>query len=126
MLSACQTGVSAVLRGDEPMGLIRAFLSAGARAVLVSQWPVADLPTFLLMQDFYGRLQAGMSASEALNLAQSWLRELTIAEAVGVVKKVVADEGVQEAALAELRGMGTAVPYAHPQFWAAFVVVNGR
>ena len=126
VLSACQTGVSAVLRGDEPMGLIRAFLSAGARAVLVSQWPVADLPTFLLMQDFYGRLQAGMSASEALNLAQSWLRELTIAEAVGVVKKVVADEGVQEAALAELRGMGTAVPYAHPQFWAAFVVVNGR
>ncbi|MCB0035729.1 MAG: CHAT domain-containing protein, partial [Anaerolineales bacterium] len=44
-LSACQTGVSRVLRGDEPMGLVRAFLYAGARSVLVSQWPVEDLPT---------------------------------------------------------------------------------
>jgi CHAT domain-containing protein len=124
-LSACQTGVSTVLRGDEPMGLIRAFLSAGARAVLVSQWPVADLPTFLLMQDFYGRLQAGLTVSEALHGAQTWLRGLTVAQAVAVVRRVMPDEAMQ-AALAEMERYETAVPFAQPQFWAAFVVVIGR
>jgi CHAT domain-containing protein len=126
-LSACQTGVSAVLRGDEPMGLIRAFLSAGARAVLVSQWPVADLPTFLLMQNFYGRLQTGTPISRALQQTQKWLRELTVAQAMQAVREVMPDEAVRALALVELGQLGeTAVPFAKPQFWAAFVVVNGR
>ena len=95
-----------MLRGDEPLGLIRAFLSAGARAVLVSQWPVADLPTFLLMQNFYGRLQGGMMVNEALQAAQTWLRKLEITEAVAAVEAVVVDAVVREAAFGRVAGYG--------------------
>lgn len=37
-LAACESAVSEVTVGDEPLGLIPAFLQAGARAVLATQW----------------------------------------------------------------------------------------
>ncbi len=56
-LSACQTGLGRV-SGDGMIGLSRAFLVAGARAVLVSQWSVSDEATAALMAEFYrGYLQ---------------------------------------------------------------------
>lgn len=51
-LSACQTGLGR-LSGDGMIGLARAFLVAGARAVLVSQWSVSDRATAALMVAFY-------------------------------------------------------------------------
>ncbi len=51
-LSACQTGLGKV-SGDGMIGLSRAFLVAGARAVLVSQWSVSDEATVALMTAFY-------------------------------------------------------------------------
>jgi CHAT domain-containing protein len=51
-LSACQTGLGKVA-GDGMIGLSRAFLVAGARAVLVSQWSVSDEATVALMETFY-------------------------------------------------------------------------
>jgi CHAT domain-containing protein/tetratricopeptide (TPR) repeat protein len=120
-LSACQTGVSRVLRGDEPMGLVRAFLYAGARAVLVSQWPVEDLPTFLLMQCFYGELQRaeGTNPAAALQTAQVWLRELTAAR----TRELLA--GLPGGGPDPLSGLPPDVcPFAHPRYWAAFILVG--
>jgi hypothetical protein len=57
-LSACRSGVSLVLRGDEPLGLVRSFLGAGARAVLVTLWPVEDTSARLLMERLYDELLA--------------------------------------------------------------------
>lgn len=51
-LSACQTGLGKVA-GEGMIGLSRAFLVAGARAVLVSQWSVSDEATAALMSAFY-------------------------------------------------------------------------
>jgi CHAT domain-containing protein len=51
-LSACQTGLGRV-SGDGMIGLSRAFLVAGARAVLVSQWNISDEATAALMTAFY-------------------------------------------------------------------------
>jgi CHAT domain-containing protein/tetratricopeptide (TPR) repeat protein len=51
-LSACQTGLGKV-GGEGIIGLSRAFLVAGARAVLVSQWSVDDEATAALMTAFY-------------------------------------------------------------------------
>ncbi len=51
-LSACQTGLGKVA-GEGMIGLSRAFLVAGARAVLVSQWSVGDEATAALMTAFY-------------------------------------------------------------------------
>jgi CHAT domain-containing protein len=125
-LSACQTGVSRILRGDEPMGLIRAFLYAGARAVLASQWPVEDLPTFLLMQRFYGEMAGadGADPSAALHAAQVWLRALTAAQVQSLLTELpVGELRVQEAGpLADLPS--DARPFAHPRFWAAFLLVG--
>ena len=39
-LSACQTGITTPGAGDDPMGLPRAILQAGAGAALVTQWSV--------------------------------------------------------------------------------------
>ena len=51
-LSACQTGLGKI-SGDGVIGLGRAFLGAGARSVLVSQWNVSDQATAALMARFY-------------------------------------------------------------------------
>ena len=123
-LSACQTGVSRVLRGDEPMGLIRAFLYAGAKAVLVTQWPVEDLATCLLMVRFYQELANKNSAlSAALGSAQQWLRELTVSQARWALDALPV--AVPASALfADLPA--DARPFAEPRHWAAFMVVQGR
>ncbi len=73
-LSACQTGLGRVA-GDGVIGLSRAFLIAGARSVLVSQWSIDDEATIALMEAFYRRyLQEGMDKAHALQRAMRDLR----------------------------------------------------
>jgi CHAT domain-containing protein len=122
-LSACQTGVSRVLRGDEPMGLVRSFLSAGAEAVLVTQWPVEDLPTCLLMLRFYQEVTtATTDLSRALLTAQRWLCTLTIAEA----QEFAATFGINLTGDDLLAALARQLrPFEHPRFWAAFKLVMG-
>jgi CHAT domain-containing protein len=52
VLSACQSGLSHVLEGDEWLGLPGAFLKSGAARVLASLWDVDDLATRRLMTQF--------------------------------------------------------------------------
>jgi CHAT domain-containing protein len=125
-LSACQTGITHVLRGDEPMGLVRAFLFAGARAVLVSQWKVEDAPTFLLMQRYYsGYIQAGSAnLAAALHAAQVWLRSLTVAEARSHLAALPAPT-TSVASFDSLDNLAPdTFPFAHPRHWAAFILVG--
>jgi CHAT domain-containing protein/Tfp pilus assembly protein PilF len=75
VLSACQTALSAgavedVPSGDDWVGLVQAFLSAGASNVLATLWPVDDRATADLMTQFYGALAAGRPEAEALAEAQ--------------------------------------------------------
>ncbi|MBK8990113.1 MAG: CHAT domain-containing protein [Chloroflexi bacterium] len=118
-LSACETGVSHILRGDEPMGLVRAFLSAGARAVLVTQWPVDDLATFLLMGRFYHWVQSAADLGAILHQAQSWLQQLTASEAAAVLAQSAIEAPPDWARLP-----GGATPYAAPEYWAGFLLVG--
>jgi len=69
-LSACESGRSRVVEGDELLGLARAFLGSGARSLLVSLWLVNDASTAQLMEEFYRCLQAGQSKATALRAAQ--------------------------------------------------------
>ena len=68
-LSACESGLGTVSRGDEIWGFTRSFLSAGSPALLVSLWPVADESTERLMTRFYQELGKG-EARAALRNAQ--------------------------------------------------------
>lgn len=69
-LSACDTGQSLIGGGDELLGLLRAFLYAGAAAVVVSHWRIQDAATRRLMELFYRQLAAGESKATALRTAQ--------------------------------------------------------
>ncbi len=69
VLSACETGMSAVWEGDELLGLARGFLYAGTPSLVVSLWTVNDRSTAQLMRRFYQELQLGVSKSKALRQA---------------------------------------------------------
>ena len=70
-LSACHTARALVRPGEEWFGLARAFLLAGASAVVAAQWDVDDEATARLMSDLYARLAQGASLPRALAAAQA-------------------------------------------------------
>ena len=69
-LSACQTALGKIGRGDEITGLARAFFSAGAQALLATLWNVEDRSTVELIGHFYQHLADGIDAAESLCQAQ--------------------------------------------------------
>jgi CHAT domain-containing protein len=69
-LSACETGHAVVAAGDEPIGLTRSLLYAGARSVIQSLWRVDDAATVNLMSEMYRHLGRGAGRAQALRKAQ--------------------------------------------------------
>jgi CHAT domain-containing protein len=68
-LSACQSGMNAVVGADDLVGLMRGFLYSGARSLLLSLWHVNDAATTALMTRFYREWRQGVSRSAALRRA---------------------------------------------------------
>lgn len=56
VLSACDTYQGPQIAGEGPLGLSRAFLRAGAERTISSLWPVSDVVTASLMEEFYSGL----------------------------------------------------------------------
>ncbi len=75
VLSACSGASGAFVRGEGVMSLARAFLQAGAHAVVASRWPLADADALALFQRLYLHLDEGRALSDALALAQRDLIE---------------------------------------------------
>ena len=73
VLSACETGVAEHDGGEESVGLVRAFLVAGAARVVASLWPVDDDVTATFMAAFYVALCANEPPARALQRAQTRL-----------------------------------------------------
>jgi CHAT domain-containing protein len=69
VLSGCSTGANKVYAGDEILGLVRGFLTAGAASMVVSLWAVNDPATAKLMTGFYERLKTGAVPRVALREA---------------------------------------------------------
>lgn len=139
-LSACETGRSHILRGDELIGLARAFLYAGAPAVLVSHWVVDECSTRLLFERFYQELAAGFTpqatqvqpgaSAIALSRAQYYLRNLTTAE----LREILHQQGNTPQAAEQMLDFFCQTdptpqkqrPLAHPYYWAPFFLVGDR
>jgi CHAT domain-containing protein len=99
VLSACNTASADGQASEAVSGLGRAFFFAGAKALLVSHWPVETVSAKLLTTELFKR----QSADAKLTRAQA----------------------VREASLAVMeRSAGKSYSYAHPMFWAPFVVVG--
>jgi len=70
VLSACETGMGKLEKGEGVMSLNRGFLYAGAQNVVFSYWKVNDKYTSWLMTWFYKFVLEGYSYSKALQLAK--------------------------------------------------------
>jgi CHAT domain-containing protein len=94
-LSACETGRHLVESGDEPLGLARALLAAGASSVIVSLWSVEDESAAFVMASLYRDTQSG-----------HWSDDGVVADRLRAVQ------------------LEAARKRTHPAFWSPFVVIG--
>jgi CHAT domain-containing protein len=69
-LSACQTGLGKISKGEGVIGLSRALVYAGARNVMVSYWSVSDESTAQMMTRFYQNILKSNTPSYRKTLQQ--------------------------------------------------------
>lgn len=70
VLSACETGIGELKKGEGVVSLARAFAYAGAQSVISTLWSVNDASTTAVMENMYKELRAGAGKSEALQRAK--------------------------------------------------------
>jgi CHAT domain-containing protein len=106
VLSACNTASGQGAGSEALSGLGRAFFYAGARALLVSNWPVETTSARELTTELFRRQKDNPRLSRARALQQTIT---ALIDAPGFVD----------------RGTNTIVfSYAHPIFWAPFTLVG--
>ena len=129
VLSACETGLGEVRRGEGVFGLRRAFVLAGAKTLAMSLWKVPDLATAILMDRFYENLLGRrLPRDQSLRDAQLTIRDLTVgeirerwltAEAIAVLSGGSKEEAERLDQIA--RQADEHRPFVHPKHWAAFI-----
>jgi CHAT domain-containing protein len=139
VLSACETGVSDLLRAPNEHGsLATAFLVSGARGVVTSLWSVSDTSTALLMGRFYELHERGnCPTAPALRMAALWLRAATVAELCAWLQRAAERHrglrGEQRRPRRRLAALRAAVgrrgdpdsrPFEAPIYWAPFVALD--
>jgi len=98
VLSACNTGAAEGAGAEAVSGLGQAFFYAGARSLLVTSWPVETTAARILVADLFRRQSADPRRHA---------------------------EALQKTMIAMIEGAdGTAHFYAHPIFWAPFLIVG--
>jgi len=99
ILSACETGLGKISKGEGVIGLSRAFLYAGTRNIIVSLWQVSDASTSLMMQQFYDNY---------LNETKDFSKMSDFSTALYQAKlKLIEDP-----------------TYGHPYFWSSFILIG--
>lgn len=106
VLSACNTAAGEGAGSEAVSGLGRAFFYAGARALLVSNWPVETRSARELMTGLFRRQGQPGGPGKAEALRQSMLE---LADGPGQL---------------DLKTGKPVFSYAHPLFWAPFVLVG--
>ena len=104
VLSACNTAAGEGAASEAVSGLGRAFFFAGTKALLVSNWPVDSVASRQLMTDLFKRQQDNKALAKPEALRQAMLAQI--------------DQGGMK------DGSTMKYSYAHPLFWAPFMVVG--
>ena len=105
VLSACNTAAADGLGAEAVSGLGRAFFYAGARALLVSNWPVHSAATTELTTTLFKAQADNPDLNRAEALRRAWLHMIN--------KGTFKDHNGK-----------TVFSYAHPLFWAPFTIVG--
>ncbi len=63
VLSACETGIGKLQKGEGAMSIARGFQYAGVQNILFSLWEINDLATSKIMNSFYENYSSNQSAS---------------------------------------------------------------
>jgi len=92
-LSACQTGIGKLQKGQGMLSLSKGFYYAGAKSLVNTLWKINDKSSVKLMEYFYHGLSTGKSKAKALRDAKLKYLETT-------------DDNLLK----------------HPYYWSAFVV----
>ena len=95
VLSACNTGVGELKRGEGIVSLARAFAYAGTKSIVTSLWKVNDASTKDLMVYFHSNLKAGMAK----------------------------DRAMQQAKLEYIKKQSN-IKFGHPYFWGSFITIG--
>jgi CHAT domain-containing protein len=128
-LSACDTATGGTgADGKEVESFAVLAQRQGAKAVMASLWPVADVSTKQLMQSFYRirNAQPGMLKAEALRRAQVSLLRGEAGELVGGIERRgllgnASQRGNEGGAASG--GVGKS-SFEHPFFWAPFILIG--
>ena len=96
VLSACNTGMGTLQKGEGVMSLSRAFAYAGVRSIIMSLWSVPDEETGQLMTTFFDGIKKGESKDAALRNAK----------------------------LAYLNNDNVLPERLHPLFWSGFIQIG--
>jgi len=70
VLSACNTNVGPLMKGDGVSSISKGFILAGCPSILTSLWSVDDCSTSQVMINFYHSLKEGNAKSHALHQAK--------------------------------------------------------
>jgi CHAT domain-containing protein len=70
VLSACETGVGKIVKGEGALSLARGFQYAGVRNIIFSLWNVNDYAAATLMSSFYNYYAKGETKAVALHQAK--------------------------------------------------------
>ncbi len=94
VLSACNTGVGILQRGEGVMSLARGFIYAGVPGIVMTLWAVEDKSGVDIMTSFYSYIKEGLPKDQALRLSK-----LDYLESANNLK-------------------------SHPYFWSAYVNIG--
>lgn len=106
VLSACNTGAADGAGAEAISGLGSAFFYAGTRAILVSMWPVETTSAKKLTTKLFHYQKEDKTLSRARALQKSMLA-------------LIGDPGLKDEASGKI-----IASYAHPLFWAPFIIVG--
>ena len=138
-IAACETALTGRQAIDtEYVGLVSAFLQAGAAQVISTLWKVDESASAWLMINFYQRLLAGQPIALALQQAQDWLRTAKPAQLLDWLKALLLLLDSDRVAVAHLSSLirnienksskidldSNQPPYADPYYWAAFTLAG--
>jgi len=70
VMSACETGIGKLQKGEGVMSLARGFSYTGVENLLVSLWKVNDKATSILMRNFYKNYKKSNNKCESLHQAK--------------------------------------------------------